>query len=300
MAWSVCPLIASVRASPARHQRNAAGSRSPRLTDAPSRNASRCLGELAPLDQHQAAQEQERRVPLLVPGAQAGQAAGQRVRFGLGEAAARGVAHHGADQLRLRQLVHAGWPAAVALHARVGDRDGLLAAAKERQWRWRRRRLPGLTITSSPVASSGSAAASVPSGSGSKALIVARRPSSCQPGGVVGDDRQGLVQDRDGGVRVAQQVVQVVRPGVGDPGQLAVGPAQRDHVPEHGLGLAASEASRVLPTPATPASTNAAGFGPFSLARISPISTSRDMSGISLVSLFLTAGSFASWADFPP
>jgi hypothetical protein len=67
--------------------------------------------------------------------------------------------------------------------------------------------------------------------------------------------------------------------------------------PSPAADLAASEASRVLPTPATLASTKATGSGRFSRARIQSISVSRDMSisvsrdmrGISPVSVFFTA-----------
>jgi len=57
--------------------------------------------------------------------------------------------------------------------------------------------------------------------------------------------------------------------------------------------LAASAANRVLPTPAAPANTNAAGSGRFSFARIQSISVSRDTRGISPVSVLRTLSSFA-------
>ena len=70
--------------------------------------------------------------------------------------------------------------------------------------------------------------------------------------------------------------------------------------PSPAADLAASAASRVLPTPGAPASTNAAGSGRFSFARIQSISVSRDMSGISPVSVFLTAGYFRIPGKSPP
>src|SRR5690242_19343726 len=70
--------------------------------------------------------------------------------------------------------------------------------------------------------------------------------------------------------------------------------------PSPAADLAASAASRVLPTPGAPASTNAAGSGCFSFARIQSISASRDMSGISPVSGFLTAGYFRISGRSPP
>jgi hypothetical protein len=129
--------------------------------------------------------------------------------------------------------------------------------------------------------------------------------------GVVDDQqelpvRAGAFQDGVAGLpEQPQQVARGERPAAGRNG--ANGPngmaaTARDATawavanPSRAADLAASAASRVLPTSAAPASTNAAGSGPSSLARIQPISASRDTRGISPVSLFLTASSFASWA----
>jgi hypothetical protein len=65
-----------------------------------------------------------------------------------------------------------------------------------------------------------------------------RQPAEqLQPGARVGDDRQGLVQYRDGLTGVTEQVVEVARPGVGDAGQFGVATAARHHGGQHGLGV---------------------------------------------------------------
>ena len=68
-------------------------------------------GELALLDPHQPGQEQVRGHPFLVPGGQARLVTRLGVRLSQAEAAARGVAEHRADELRLGQLGQVTGPA---------------------------------------------------------------------------------------------------------------------------------------------------------------------------------------------
>ena len=173
--------------------------------------------------------------PSLSPRGQAALVADGGVRLGLGETAARGVAHDGPDELGLRYRREAAGPP-VGLQARVGDGDRLLGPAQQGQGDRgdvAAAALDAVVLAGEQRARGGQGALRVPL----EQPVRGQAAEQLQAGEGVGDHGQGLVEHRVGGPRITHQVVEVVGPGVGDPGQFGVGTAQRDRGGERGLGF---------------------------------------------------------------